>query len=236
MKSKKRDIEQSLSGSEFKEMVLSIAHDFNNLLVGILGNARILNQDNMVSPEGQKLVKEILSCAERSAHLSNKLLKAGETYRSEAVSQVLPQQEGAAGSPGWEEARRIVLIVDDEEVVRNVSTAILERAGYRVIATGSGREGISIFENYSDEIRCVLLDLTMPYISGNLIFARMKAADPDVKILLMSGYSDKQAFQEFGARTIEGFIQKPFEPEELLNAVRSVKQPVKRREQYLAAV
>ncbi|MCO6430097.1 MAG: response regulator [Deltaproteobacteria bacterium] len=220
------------SNSEIKEMLLDLANDFNNLLVGIIGNARFLLEEKHVKPSAVGLVDEIIRCAERCTRLTAKLHHLEE---SGEISQYVMQESDAALQLPPRLLKRIqesfsslegevdtILVIDDEEVVRNVSTAILERAGFRVVATGSGKEGIKIFEDQRSRIHSVLLDLTMPYIRGNLVFARLKAIDPEVRVLLMSGYSDRQVMQEFEGETIAGFLKKPFDSEDLLKVLRKM--------------
>lgn len=102
-----------------------------------------------------------------------------------------------------------VLVVDDEEMVRDVSLAILTGLGLNVISAADGEKAISIFKDNADKIDVVLMDLTMPGMDGIASFMEMKRIKPDVKVILSSGYGE----QELTQRKAEGFadfIQKPY--------------------------
>jgi FixJ family two-component response regulator len=116
-----------------------------------------------------------------------------------------------------------VIVIDDEEVVRSACAAILNHAGYRVISAQDGREGLELFEQLESETICVLLDLSMPYLRGNVVYARLKAINPDIPVLVMSGYCDEQIMRDFSAAGVSGFVHKPFQPETLVSSVRSLK-------------
>ncbi|MBN2688000.1 MAG: PAS domain S-box protein [Deltaproteobacteria bacterium] len=103
-----------------------------------------------------------------------------------------------------------VLIVDDEEMILDVGTAMLEELGYTVIRAGSGREALAIFEEDRENIDLVILDMIMPGMGGKEVFERLKDIREDVKILLASGYSNKGDPEELLEKGCEGFIQKPF--------------------------
>jgi PAS domain S-box-containing protein len=113
-----------------------------------------------------------------------------------------------------------ILLVDDEEMVLEVGEQLLARLGYRVLAAGGGEAALDLYERRNDEIDLVVLDMVMPGLSGGEVFDRMKAADPDVRVLLSSGYTIDGQAQEILDRGCRGFIQKPFDLETLSRKVR----------------
>ena len=115
-----------------------------------------------------------------------------------------------------------ILVIDDEEGVRDLCAETLERAGFSVICGSDGREGILLFERHADEIRAVLLDRTMPNTSGEEAFDRIRKIRPDSRIILVSGYSQKRAEQRFVGKGLDSFLKKPFLPTALLQTVRDV--------------
>lgn len=117
-----------------------------------------------------------------------------------------------------------VLIIDDEEIVRSTCARILQKEGYQVQTAPDGREGLRFFEENAAETRCVLLDLSMPYLKGNVVFARLKAINPEVPVIVMSGFCDEQTMRDFTAAGVAGFVHKPFQPERLVEVVRRVRQ------------
>jgi PAS domain S-box-containing protein len=115
-----------------------------------------------------------------------------------------------------------VLVVDDERIVRSVAKVMLERAGYRPRLAADGEEAMRILRRETGEIDAVLLDLTMPHMGGVEVFVEMKKIRPELPIVLISGYAEEDAMEQFGETGLAGFIQKPFEVESFLGSVRNV--------------
>jgi PAS domain S-box-containing protein len=105
-----------------------------------------------------------------------------------------------------------ILVVDDDPCVRAVTTRMVEAAGFEVLQAVDGRHGVEVFSQNQKDIRAVLLDLAMPNLNGREAFEEMRRIRPDVKVLLISGFSEQEAFEEPGPN---GFLQKPFKPEDL---------------------
>jgi two-component system, cell cycle sensor histidine kinase and response regulator CckA len=115
-------------------------------------------------------------------------------------------------------AAGFVLVVDDEDLVREVVGDILDNSGFRCITAAGGEEAVAIYGERKSEINVVLLDLSMPGVSGEETFARLKAIDPHVNIVLSSGYSESEVrakFTDLGG--VSGFIQKPYQSEALVD-------------------
>ncbi len=106
--------------------------------------------------------------------------------------------------------RERVLIVDDEEIVRQTAKAALLRYGYRPELAPGGEEALDIYARTSGDIALVLLDLTMPGLSGEETAKRLLALNPDCNILLSSGYNEAEALRLAAHVKICGFIQKPY--------------------------
>jgi PAS domain S-box-containing protein len=132
---------------------------------------------------------------------------------------------GATPAQHRRPANPTLLIIDDEEGVRSVTARLLERAGYVVLKAANGRAGIAIFRSHAAEIACVLLDLTMPRFSGEQTLRELQLIEPDVPILLMSGYSEADATSRFAGRRLAGFLHKPFTPAELCARVERLLHP-----------
>jgi CheY-like chemotaxis protein/putative methionine-R-sulfoxide reductase with GAF domain len=119
-------------------------------------------------------------------------------------------------------ASNIILVIDDEDGVRNVAARLLKRAGWTVLTAADGRAGIDVFQAKAHAIGCVLLDLTMPHMSGEQVFHELRRIRPDVRIILCSGYSEENATSRFNQHELAGFLHKPFTPEELRNKIQRV--------------
>ena len=115
-----------------------------------------------------------------------------------------------------------VLVIDDEEGIRMVAQRTLERAGLQVITASDGREGLKVFEETKDELSLVILDLTMPHLNGEEALVEMRQINPDVPVILTSGYNEQEISTRFEGQELAGFIQKPFRPTVLLAMVERV--------------
>jgi nitrogen-specific signal transduction histidine kinase/CheY-like chemotaxis protein len=115
--------------------------------------------------------------------------------------------------------RETILLVDDEAVIRNVGRGILQRQGYTVLLAQDGPEGLAVYGREKDRIDLVILDLTMPELSGEDTFRRLLELDPHVRVLFSSGYAAEQVSEGAG-REVLGFVSKPYRPDDLARAVR----------------
>lgn len=115
-----------------------------------------------------------------------------------------------------------ILVVDDEESVRAVSKLLLEKAGANVITACDGREGLEVLKEHAGDIDVVLLDMTMPHMSGREAFAEMRKIKPNIRIVLASGYTEQDVTDKFEGKGLAGFIQKPYHPGELVKKMVEV--------------
>jgi PAS domain S-box-containing protein len=115
-----------------------------------------------------------------------------------------------------------VLVVDDEETVRTVAKAALEKFGYRVLLARNGIDAVEIFTQVPDQVTVVLLDLTMPLMSGEETLRRLRAIRPDVPVLLSSGYNQIEVIRRFTGQVFAGFIGKPYSAATLVGKIKSV--------------
>ncbi len=118
------------------------------------------------------------------------------------------------------EGAGLVLIIDDEEVVRSVAQNMLRHAGYKVLSARDGAEGVQIFRQRHQEIDAVLLDLSMPVLDGESALPLLRQIDRDVPIILSTGYSELEATARFASQGLAGVLQKPYTATQLKQAVR----------------
>jgi len=126
---------------------------------------------------------------------------------SAEIGQALPRGSGR------------ILLVDDQESVRDVAKDMLEALGYEVVTASDGLEGVSRYRDIWREIDLVVLDMVMPNMSGGDCFRRMKEINPKARVILSSGYSMDGAIQDVMNEGILAFIQKPYRLEELSRVV-----------------
>jgi PAS domain S-box-containing protein len=115
-----------------------------------------------------------------------------------------------------------VLLVDDEEMIIDVGSQILENLGYSVLSARSGTDAIEVYRVHQDEIILVILDMIMPDLGGGETYDRLRKINPEIKILLSSGYSIDGQASEIMDRGCNGFIQKPFNIKQLSRKIRDV--------------
>ncbi len=115
-----------------------------------------------------------------------------------------------------------VLLIDDEEMILDVGSNILEGLGYKVMMAIGGKQGLKVYEQNKDAIDIVIIDMIMPEIGGRETFDTMLKINPSVKVLLSSGYSLNGQAEEIMQGGCKGFIQKPFTTVELSKKVRVI--------------
>jgi two-component system, cell cycle sensor histidine kinase and response regulator CckA len=142
------------------------------------------------------------------------LLPAGKSTTQNLSSDLKP--------PEQKRGNGLILIVDDEETIRTLGKKVLENTGYTVLTASDGSEALKIFRENVADIRAVLLDLTMPKMNGKETFRELCRIQPDVKVLLSSGYNEQDTINHFADKGLAGFIQKPYTMKNLLEAIAKV--------------
>ncbi|MEO0599853.1 MAG: response regulator [Myxococcota bacterium] len=146
----------------------------------------------------------------------------GTTFRvflrlqDEPPSRPIP---GAEAPPTAIGARGTVLVVDDEEGVRTVAKRMLGRLGFDVMLAPDGRSAVSQYRLRLNDIVLVFLDMTMPHLDGPATLRELRRLDPDVRAILMSGYSEQDVTDRLPGRRPNGFLQKPFDQQRLVEAL-----------------
>lgn len=120
------------------------------------------------------------------------------------------------------EGNGTILLVDDEEMVLNLGTAIVKMLGYDVLEAKNGGEAVEIYRENKDTVDMVILDMAMPDMNGGEAYDRMKEIDPEVKVLLTSGYGIEGQATEIMKQGCNGFIQKPFSIDNLSGKIKEV--------------
>jgi signal transduction histidine kinase len=118
--------------------------------------------------------------------------------------------------------RGTVLVVDDEVSIRDLSRDALEGLGYSVLEAADGKEAIEVYKAEKGKIALVILDLVMPRMGGKETFERLKEIDPDVKVLISSGYGIDPQTREMLNNRAKGFIQKPYNITEIAEVIKDI--------------
>jgi len=111
----------------------------------------------------------------------------------------------------WHGNNAAILLVDDKEPVREVGQLMLKRIGFEVLTASDGFEAIEVFRRHSEQIVCVVLDMTMPHMDGEECFHKLREIKDDISVLITSGYSEQDITKRFAGQKDIAFIQKPYE-------------------------
>ncbi|HJV65989.1 MAG TPA: PAS domain S-box protein [Geomonas sp.] len=103
-----------------------------------------------------------------------------------------------------------ILLVDDEAAVLDIGKEMLQEMGFEVLTAMNGVQGIDQFQSNRDKIACVILDLTMPQLDGEHTFSELRRLDPQLRVIMSSGYNESEVVQKFTGTGLAGFIQKPY--------------------------
>jgi len=115
-----------------------------------------------------------------------------------------------------------ILLVDDEESIRNIGQKQLENLGYKIILAADGKEAVKIYKEKKGKIDLILLDIIMPESGGKETYRELKKINPDIKVIVMSGYSQDEKANEIMNDGALGFIQKPFKIHELSKIIYEI--------------
>lgn len=127
----------------------------------------------------------------------------------------------------------LILVIDDEEIMRQTAKSILEECGYFVLLAENGEEGVQLYNTHKDEIKAVLLDMIMPKMSGKQAYIELAKINKDVKVLLASGFKQNGRIESIMELGVNGFIQKPYS---LLKLANSLHQIIEGKDHKLAYI
>jgi len=135
---------------------------------------------------------------------------------TEAMPDILPDELDLP------RGTEIILLVDDEEIIRELGQRILRRSGYTVLTAPNGKEALNVYQKEKGNISLVILDLIMPEMGGKLCLEELLKIDPQLKVIIASGYAADGQTKETVEKGAKGFIAKPYNLKEMLQTVRHV--------------
>jgi DNA-binding NtrC family response regulator len=199
-----------------------VAHKFNNLLMAVTSGVTLLRMDlpdnSPVVPHLDKMEEAVGRGAELCRQLLAGVRRESGTLTSESAGGGFRPEEPGGQAPVVAAPRGgihgAVLIVDDDESVRALARWVVERAGYPAVAARDGDEALEKFRADPGAFGLVLLDLTMPRMSGEEVLVGLRSIRPNVQVVVITGYGE-EAIQEGEWEGIAGFLQKPFSPDAL---------------------
>ena len=142
---------------------------------------------------------------------------------SETDAESLARNNGATKND-WR-GEGTVLLVDDEETIRTMGARMLASLGFTVLTVADGREALAVYAEHRDEITLVLLDLTMPHMDGEEAFRELRLTNPEVRVIMSSGYAESDIASRFADQGLVGFVHKPYSLAELSEQVQAAFTP-----------
>jgi CheY-like chemotaxis protein len=143
---------------------------------------------------------------------------ASESKKTPAKSGSIPADIIVLNPKG---NRELILLVDDEMEIAELASAMLTDEGYRVILARDGFDALKIYQQIGKQIGLVILDFFLPVMDGDVVFDELRAINPEVGVVLSSGFAEQSKLGNMLAQGLKGFIPKPYTREKLLEQVRS---------------
>lgn len=134
-------------------------------------------------------------------------------------TKIIKSAEGRRESEKWI-AQGTVLLVDDEESILNVGSRMLLKMGFSVLTADHGRDALEVYREHEADIRCIVMDLTMPQMGGDQAFQEIRKINDSVPIIISSGYNENEIAPRFDGKGLAGFIQKPYQLQDLVEVVK----------------
>jgi len=158
----------------------------------------------------------------------NRLNKVPRLPKSNIVETLPGVKEGGVAAPSLPEirnpngTRELILLVDDDESLLETTGDILEFEDYRVLTAKNGPEALQLYRRFGNEISLVILDYFLPVMDGDGVFETLQAMDPEVQVVLSSGFTELSQLSGMLARGLCGFIPKPHTTAKLIEQIRLI--------------
>jgi CheY-like chemotaxis protein len=219
----------------------STANELNNLLQVISESSRFLAAMCEDNADSHKYLDMLRTGVDRAINITRVMLQRAE--EGSAPSNIVPvfdhqrplHQPAPAVSPAAGDvkienpngSRELIMVVDDEEFVRVLAQRVLTDEDYRVITAKDGLECLSIYKKLGNEVDLIILDFTMPIMDGADVFTELRLINPQVPVMLSSGFTEQQKLRWMLAKGLRGFIPKPYTQQKLLLQLRSTLDALK---------
>ena len=173
-------------------------------------------------PPEFKVVRSANEPAPKSRPLTEKapspMKPGGESKKTASKPSAIPPEISVLNPNG---NRELILLVDDETEIAELAAAMLTDEGYRVILARDGFEALKIYQQIGKQIALVILDFFLPVMDGDAVFDELRLLNPEVVVVLSSGFAEQSKLGNMLALGLKGFIPKPYTSEKLLAQVRS---------------
>ncbi len=212
------------SGSSLEQTIPAAASELNNLLQIVSGTVAMLEKVWEGQPGSEKYFEMLRTTVDRASKVTDQLVRqVGGTEQKILFHPVLAAQIRARRPPPAPlKISRCILVVDDEPMALTLSAQVLSQAGYTVVTTQSGVEALELFQNDPQRYSLVLLDLSMPLMDGEETFDRLRAIDPNVPVVLNTGYVEHDRLEAMVKKGLAGFLRRPYQPREVIQQIEVI--------------
>jgi len=197
-----------------------IASELNNLLQIISGTSGLIENIWEGKPGAARYFEMLRQSVARAAEVTTELVELSGRMSGKIVLH--PEFTRRNGELPVEQPKRRIMVVDDEKMLLILTSEILREAGYEVVTAQSGFECLDQFRISGRHFDLVLLDLNMPLMDGEETFQRLRALQPDARVMLCTGYIQQERLDHMLGAGLAGFVQKPLGPREYLASVQAV--------------
>ena len=220
--------------SMFSATVITANHEINQPLTAIYGAVGLIEMeleelkvsDAMIETQ----LKNIFNNAQRISDILQRMKKISKpilkTYAQDVKMIELEGKPGFAAETAMHKIEsqgfldHTILVVDDEESVRYMIESALVKTGYHCLSAADALKGLELFKKHKSEISMVITDIRMPKVSGKELYQMLKEIEPEIKVILSSGYDVDTEVRSMLNNGAAGFLQKPFSVNELTESVR----------------
>ena len=197
-----------------------VASELNNLLQIISGTSELIENIWEGRPGAAKYFAMLRESVARAADVTTDLVELSGHLSGKIVFH--PEFMQRKPAPPKPDVKQRLMVVDDEKMLLILTAEILREAGYEVVTAQSGFECLDQFRLAGRSFDLVLLDLNMPLMDGEETFQRLRALQPDVRVMLCTGYVQQERLNHMLSAGLCGFVQKPLGPKEYLAVVKTV--------------
>ncbi|MEA3208384.1 MAG: two-component system, cell cycle sensor histidine kinase and response regulator CckA [Chthoniobacter sp.] len=226
-----------MADPEEQKWVRATANELNNLLQVISNSSQMIETLCPPTPEAERYFAILRSGVDRATQATQLMVnRVGGTTRHHDPAAPAPRT--APSTPESPKPivtmtpsdvkvhnpmgnRELVMIVDDEDFVTLLAQRVLTDEGYRVVTARDGFQAIETYRKLKDQIALIILDFTMPVMDGSDVFAELLLINPQVPVVLSSGFAEQERLRSMLARGLRGFMPKPYTQQKLLTQIRS---------------
>jgi CheY-like chemotaxis protein len=214
-----------MPGDEELRWIKSTANDLNNSLQVISESAEGLEKAIRGNTDAERYLSILKSGIARAVETTQTIVSrgGGEGGREKLQDLVIPAGPTPNSSFEIENPdgpRELILVVDDEEFITVLAKQVLSEDGYRVVSAKNGFQAIEIYRQLKDSIALVILDFVMPVMDGADVFTELQQINPNVSVVLSSGFAEQDRLRGMLASGLRGFIPKPYTQKKLLEQIR----------------